>query len=154
LETTTLLYLIGALGLLIGAICGVIIMQMFPFSGGLRGHKLRRRLDSLEREHSDYQEKVSEHFDTTADLINSLTEAYRDIYQHMASGANNLCTNEPVQQRLNDAVLASNTLINKDIADASSYDTINSKDTNITQAPKDYVQPNSVESNDDVSTPK
>src|SRR5690606_41654974 len=41
----------------------------------------------------------SSHFSTTAELFHNLTDSYRSVYQHLASGAQDLCP-EPVANRL------------------------------------------------------
>jgi len=51
-------------------------------------------VEKLEEEHSQYREGVDAHFVKTAELFKDLTDQYRDVYQHMAQGADQLCSDE------------------------------------------------------------
>ena len=51
-------------------------------------------VEKLEEEHSKYREGVDAHFVKTAELFKDLTDQYRDVYQHMAQGADQLCSDE------------------------------------------------------------
>ena len=48
----------------------------------------------LKTELSDYKENVAEHFQTMASLLHDMTEQYRSVYEHIASGAQALCDPE------------------------------------------------------------
>lgn len=54
----------------------------------------------LNAEKQAYQEQVEDHFKTTADLLNEMTDKYRDVYRHMAEGAQNLVASENVAPAL------------------------------------------------------
>ena len=47
-----------------------------------------------------YRDNVSDHFSLTADLVQHMTESYREVYQHLASGAQDLCSNEVASKLL------------------------------------------------------
>ena len=49
-----------------------------------------KTVTELTAEKEAYEEQVVEHFKTTADLLNEMTDKYRDVYRHMAEGAQNL----------------------------------------------------------------
>ena len=53
-----------------------------------------KSVKELAAEKEAYQEQVVEHFKTTAELLNEMTDKYRDVYRHMAEGAQNLTTAE------------------------------------------------------------
>ena len=53
-------------------------------------HRLERALESR----ADYEAEVAEHFAQTAQLLNRMTEDYRAVYSHVASGADKLCDGE------------------------------------------------------------
>jgi uncharacterized membrane-anchored protein YhcB (DUF1043 family) len=57
---------------------------------------LEARLDRAVQERNDYESEVREHFSRTAELLNRLTEDYRSVYQHVATGAEQLCDGEVV----------------------------------------------------------
>ena len=44
----------------------------------------------LEAEHKKLQEDVMEHFVTTANLLNDMTDSYKAVFDHLNEGANRL----------------------------------------------------------------
>ena len=55
---------------------------------------LEARLEK-ERQNMDlYEKKVLAHFSQTAQLVNKLTDSYRDVHTHLAIGAEDLCSGE------------------------------------------------------------
>ena len=50
-----------------------------------------QRLQEAEERLGSYREEVEGHFRTTADLVNRLTSDYRDVHNHLAAGARQLC---------------------------------------------------------------
>ncbi len=52
---------------------------------------LEARLEKALESRADYEAEVAEHFATTAQLLNRLTEDYRAVYGHLAEGARDLC---------------------------------------------------------------
>ena len=53
-----------------------------------------KSVKELAEEKEAYQDQVVEHFKTTAELLNEMTDKYRDVYRHMAEGAQNLASTE------------------------------------------------------------
>ncbi|MGR8948470.1 MAG: YhcB family protein [Gammaproteobacteria bacterium] len=49
-----------------------------------------KNVKELAAEKEAYEEQVVDHFKTTADLLNEMTDKYRDVYRHMAEGAQKL----------------------------------------------------------------
>jgi len=62
--------------------------------------ELEQKLQDLQRSNSRYRDEVSEHFSTTAELVQQMTESYKDVYQHLASGAQDLCSGEVASKLL------------------------------------------------------
>lgn len=62
--------------------------------------ELEQQLQDLQRSHSRYRDEVSEHFSTTAELVQQMTESYKDVYQHLAGGAQDLCSGEVASKLL------------------------------------------------------
>ena len=91
-------------------LAGAVLYHLLAGSKSERG-KLQNQLDDLQHDFKDYQNKVSDHFSTTAHLINKLTDSYRDVHEHMANGADTLCEDESVKNTLSDALLGSNALL-------------------------------------------
>ncbi|OQX36461.1 MAG: hypothetical protein B0D91_09020 [Oceanospirillales bacterium LUC14_002_19_P2] len=119
----------GGLAFFTGLLMGMVINHLL---GGSRtgSSQLRKQLDKAEAELNEYKEKVADHFSTTAHLVNRMTESYRDVHEHMAASANELCTDELTRQRLNDALLSSNTLLSGNSDEKASQ---------AVEAPKDYA---------------
>lgn len=88
--------------------------------------ELEQKLQDLQRSHDRYRDEVSEHFSTTAELVQQMTESYRDVYQHLASGAQELCTGEVASKLL---PTSSDTVFGNTLADSDDQ----------VQAPKDYA---------------
>ena len=79
-----LLYLlIGLVALLIGGGAGFWI-------GQTRGRSDAARSDDLQRELDAYREQVSQHFGKTAEHFQALGVQVRELYDHMAVGAETL----------------------------------------------------------------
>jgi uncharacterized membrane-anchored protein YhcB (DUF1043 family) len=56
-----------------------------------RVRELEEHLTSLQGKYDNYQENVTRHFGTTAQLVNALTASYRDLHGHLQEGAQELC---------------------------------------------------------------
>jgi len=82
---------IAAVGiLLLGIILGAIATRLvLPSRRQLR--RLASELESLRAEHAAYRANVTQHFETTSDLVANMTASYKAVYDHLAAGAQNLC---------------------------------------------------------------
>lgn len=94
-----MVWVIGVLCLAIGAAAGYFLAGRVNASP-TRISELEQQLQDLQRSHARYKEEVSEHFSTTADLVQQMTDSYRDVYQHLASGAQDLCSGEVANRLL------------------------------------------------------
>ena len=68
--------------------------------------------------HEEYRENVSQHFDVTSVLINQMTGKYKEVYEHLASGAQDLCSTEVAEKLLpiqSDAVFEKETTSNEPV---------------------------------------
>jgi len=90
--------------IIMGAVCAV---------GGYTYAQARQRragggktAEELKAELGKYKESVTDHFQTTANLLNGMTEQYRAVYQHMASGAQNLCDPEQASAQIENLAAA------------------------------------------------
>jgi len=61
---------------------------------------LEQQVQELQRSHARYREEVSEHFNMTAELVQQMTDSYKDVYQHLATGAQELCSGEVASKLL------------------------------------------------------
>jgi len=84
-------------------IVGIVIGAFVGRSG--RGSSLRQRrseqqTEELRNEYTRYQAQVNEHFMESAHLLRRFNDAYRDVNQHMARGANRLSNDEELRAEL------------------------------------------------------
>ena len=85
-----MIWLIGICCFLGGAGVGAVLFKIFR-SDEVRIDALEQQLHSLTNEHENYKNNVHAHFSSSAQLLNRLTESYKDVYVHMADGARSLC---------------------------------------------------------------
>ena len=64
-----------------------------------RKHEADKASD-LQKELDDYRQNVTAHFNVTADKFQAIGKEYRKLYEHMASGAAELCHPEQSGERL------------------------------------------------------
>ena len=105
MEISNFLWTVGGLAFFTGLVVGVVLYHYLAANGGAALNNTR--IAELEAELKAYQNKVADHFSTSAHLINRMTESYRNIHDHLAESANELCTDELTRHRLNDALLSS-----------------------------------------------
>lgn len=60
------------------------------FLADQRSKQLEAELTTLRKEYESYQVSVSQYFERTATLANQLTDSYRDMHEHLRSGAQTL----------------------------------------------------------------
>lgn len=125
MEETNSLWTIGSLAFIAGIIGGALLYRLLKGSSPQQS-RLEDQLRQAEEQLKGYQDQVADHFSTTAHLVNKLTESYKDVNEHLASGSQSLCNDEVTRQRLNDSLLISNTLIS------------NTDDATSAQPPLDY----------------
>ncbi len=97
--------LLPALTLLAGLILGALVTLAVTrrAGGGRSAGDLRRELDQ-------YRDDVANHYADTARKIDTLTRAYKDVYDHLEEGAHRLVGEEPLRARLQDAAPTTVTL--------------------------------------------
>jgi len=87
------------LGLIIGLVFGLAI-------GGAavwywqRGSDAESSLRELRAQHEALRCEVADHFVRTADLVNSLTDSYKEVFDHLRDGAERLVDRETLNERL------------------------------------------------------
>jgi uncharacterized protein len=94
-----MMWLTGIVCLAIGVAAGLLIARRLDSNSPGKVEELEARIQELQRFHDDYREHVSDHFSATADLVQQMTESYRDVYQHLARCAQELC-NEEIARKL------------------------------------------------------
>lgn len=95
-----MLWLTGIVCLAIGVAAGLLIARQRQLGGPVKVSELETQIENLQRTQTEYREQVSEHFNTSAELVQQMTESYRDVYQHLAAGAQSLCTEDVASKLL------------------------------------------------------
>lgn len=81
----------------IGAVAGLIIGYFFGgrmAPGSQKTRDLENKLQEASRVREQFEQRVNMHFADTAGKLNVLTDNYRDVYEHLASGAAELCSQD------------------------------------------------------------
>lgn len=91
-------------------ITGVIIFALGIGAGFLlawlalphrrRVRQLEHALEDAQQEITEYRGQVNKHFKRTAELFEEMTQRYREIYRHLATGAQTLCEERPQSLQL------------------------------------------------------
>lgn len=85
-------WITGLLILCLGGLAGFFIARQ---TKGKHTRQLEQDLESTRKELAEYRHNVDRHFLKTSLLFNKLTDDYREIYEHMATGAQRLCSERP-----------------------------------------------------------
>lgn len=101
MEQSYNIWLLLTLALLAGIGVGFFISRKVP---GVSPDRTQQRLDELQERFDNYQTDVITHFNTTAALVNKLTQSYQDVQQHLADGADQLALDEQARQRLRESL--------------------------------------------------
>ncbi|HFD80224.1 MAG TPA: DUF1043 family protein [Gammaproteobacteria bacterium] len=81
---------IGLIAFACGVLAGIAVGQLLQ-GGNRRVREMQQRLDALQKELDDYREQVGQHFLKTSELVQKMTDSYREVYEHLASGSQALC---------------------------------------------------------------
>jgi hypothetical protein len=85
-----MIWIVGIGFFLGGAAVGALLFKLL-LSDEARIRDLEEQLHDLGEEHENYKNTVHSHFNNSAQLLNKLTDSYREVYLHMADGARSLC---------------------------------------------------------------
>ena len=77
------------------------------------------KADKVQQQFDDYKREVTQHFGQTAEHFKAIGREYRELYEHMAGGADSLCDREALDTKLSFAPKA----ILESIAEERSADT-------------------------------
>ena len=94
-----MIWLVAIGCLAIGVVMGVLVASRLNASPS-RVKELENQIRQLKENQREYKDSVSDHFSMTAELIQHLTESYREVYQHLAAGAQDLCSSEVANKLL------------------------------------------------------
>ena len=115
---------IGSLA--VGIVIGITFTRRLG-TDAIRVQQLEEKLESMSESHMEYRNNVSEHFNTTSELINQMTDSYKKVYGHLAIGAQDLCSDQVAEKLLPLQ------------PDAMFDDETDSSNQNQIEAPKDYA---------------
>lgn len=135
----TLIFVAGAGGILLAGIgIGFFISQL------MIGRKTAKA-DDVQQEFDEYRREVTRHFGRTAEHFQAIGQQYRELYEHMAVGADALCERDAIDEKLSFKPAA---ILESAVVDS---------DPNTQDAPRDYAEDSTqvdetpgVESPDDV----
>ena len=88
---------IGSLS--VGIVIGIAFTKRLG-TDAARVQHLEERLESMSESHLEYRNNVSEHFNVTSGLISQMTNNYKKVYEHLAIGAQDLCSNQVAEKLL------------------------------------------------------
>lgn len=83
--------IVSALAALVVGIGLGFVLGRRTSPAGQKHREVERQLDEVLQHKKAYEDEVVEHFSDTARLLNKLTESYRDVHNHLAAGATQLC---------------------------------------------------------------
>lgn len=96
-EISLVAWMGGAIVFAIGGGTGFFIARQIKDKRTL---ELEQQLQTTQNELSEYQGDVNRHFLKTSLLFNKLTDDYREVYEHLATGAQKLCNEKPLTTAL------------------------------------------------------
>ncbi len=128
--------LVAIFCLILGVVCGLLFGRATntPYQ---EAQELKDSLTQVQSEFDTYKAEVTQHFTKTAELVNSMTDNYRNVHTHLAGGAQTLCTGALQLESMND----------KDALEAQVEEVIESAAT------EEVPSRSEAAANDDSSTP-
>ena len=81
--------------ILIVAACAAVALLIGYFLGSRFGGKKSVAMKEASEKHDSYKNDVREHFEQTSAIMSRMVDDYRDMYQHMADGAEKLAEMHP-----------------------------------------------------------
>ena len=97
MEHSLLVWLLPTIALVAGVVIGFFVARLLPNAAP---SSTQRQLDDVQERFDTYQNEVVTHFNTTANLVQKLSQSYQDVQEHLAEGANRLALDELSRQRL------------------------------------------------------
>lgn len=97
MELSLLVWLLPTIALVVGVVIGFAVARLLPNAAP---NGTQRQLDDVQERFDTYQNEVVTHFNSTANLVQKLSQSYQDVQEHLAEGANRLATDEQTRQRL------------------------------------------------------
>ena len=102
LDDSSAIWAVGILCFALGTILGCIASYLF-IGRDNETVRLQHELSELRKRFSDHRDKVAKHFMHTSDLVQEMTQSYRAVYEHLATGARELCDEDAETSTLDSA---------------------------------------------------
>ena len=96
--------LIAAVALVGGLILGFLLTRGF-YAPIKKRQQLGEELRETKQKQAIYERQVAEHFVKTSNLVNNLSENYRELHKHLVSSANTLANPDISQELINNSGL-------------------------------------------------
>jgi uncharacterized membrane-anchored protein YhcB (DUF1043 family) len=93
---------VAVIALAAGCTLGALLSRMLS-PQEQKARTLETQLQEAEEQLTGYQQEVTEHFAETAKLVNTLTQSYRDVHEHLANDALKLANVDISRQLLSNA---------------------------------------------------
>lgn len=93
----------AALGFFIGAVLVWIIKGTNQGNGQYNAEEtetLRKEHEALKQSYAQFRSSVNDHFARTADAVDQLTDSYKNVFNQLSEGAQNLMDKETLKQQL------------------------------------------------------
>ena len=90
------------IALILGCIIGAALTRTLS-PQEQKARDLESKLQNSEKQLTQYQQDVTQHFAQTASLVNSLTQSYKEVHEHLVSDALKLANVDISRQLLNNS---------------------------------------------------
>ncbi|HQV22415.1 MAG TPA: DUF1043 family protein [Agitococcus sp.] len=122
----------------LGVVAGYVLHSYRNRDSRIR--ELENHLTSIQDKYESYQQSVTAHFSHSAQLVNNLTNAYREVHSHLQQGANDLCADNKRHSSQNPA----QSFLSLESVTAAFPKAANAKDHKMDlpfEPPRDYAPP-------------
>lgn len=133
------IWLLSIAALAIGAVIGFLMGRSTGSNN--RQAELAEQLENTQKELESYKSEVTDHFEKTAALVNNLTSSYKEVHEHLATGAQGLCQPGTIDMALEPAMTPKleSTESELDETPASEASDTNEDDSAVAEPPRDYA---------------
>jgi uncharacterized membrane-anchored protein YhcB (DUF1043 family) len=81
---------VGFIAFAFGVAVGIVVSYLL-LTQSSRAKQLAEELEQVKAESRQYRAQVGQHFQKTSELFQGMARQYRDVYEHLAGGAQALC---------------------------------------------------------------
>lgn len=89
--SNTEIWIIAILAALVGGAIGYFLHRYLHPAAPRRSGGVDHELHALQEQHKNYRYEVNSHFNRTAELLTEMADSYREVHNHLARGAIDLC---------------------------------------------------------------